>query len=139
LHAESQLSPRTLEMFARMHIGRSKEEWLRLVDSQLLPAPFWDFKGALPLFVERPPTKGGAAAPRPAPLPIAKDLTLKDLARKGLAEIFPEGATTQDLLAHIRESGRDVTRTGLSSQLTRLRQSGVLDRRDHVWQLKHPT
>lgn len=62
-------------------------------------------------------------------------MTLKQLVVKALAEAFPGGATALQLLAHFKAWGRDIARTSLSPQLSRLKDEGVIERSGKVWTL----
>jgi len=56
-------------------------------------------------------------------------MTMKELVVKALDEHFPHGATTRQLLDFFRDAwGRDIERTSLSPQLTRLYQEGKIGR-----------
>jgi prefoldin subunit 5 len=67
-----------------------------------------------------------AALPPPSPY---ANLTMKELVVKVLAEHFHEGATTRQMLEFFRDAwGRDIERTNLSPQISRLRQEGIIGR-----------
>ena len=65
-------------------------------------------------------------------------LTIKQLVVKALLEQFTNGATAGQLLELFARGWDrdDVVRTSLSPQLSRLRQDGVIDRRDNIWFLR---
>lgn len=57
------------------------------------------------------------------------NLTMKQLAVKALEEQFPHGATTRQLIDFFRDAwGREIERTNLSPQLSRLYQEGKIGR-----------
>ena len=61
-----------------------------------------------------------------APSPYA-NLTMKELVVKALREHFHQGATTRQLLEFFRDAwGREIERTSLSPQLTRLFAAGII-------------
>ena len=58
-----------------------------------------------------------------------RDLTMKQLVLKALSEHFPNGGTTRQLIDFFREAwGRDIERTNLSPQISRLYQEGTIGR-----------
>jgi hypothetical protein len=58
-------------------------------------------------------------------------MTMKQLVVKVLREHFHNGATTRQMLEFFRDAwGRDIERTNLSPQLSRLSQEGIIDRLD---------
>lgn len=63
-------------------------------------------------------------------------LTMKQLVIKALKEHFNEGATTKQLLEFFRDAwGRNIERTNLSPQVTRLRIAGLIEHHDGKWRL----
>ncbi|PCJ68820.1 MAG: hypothetical protein COA62_13390 [Rhodobiaceae bacterium] len=66
-------------------------------------------------------------------------MTLKDLIKKALKEQFPEGATANELVDFFENAwDREVQRTSLSPQLSRLKDEGVVVLEDNRWRLvKH--
>jgi hypothetical protein len=62
-------------------------------------------------------------------------LTMKQLVVKVLQEHFHNGATTRQMLDFFRHAwGRDIARTNLSPQLSRLFHDQIIGRRDdHIW------
>jgi len=57
------------------------------------------------------------------------DLTMKELVMKALTDHFPNGASTRKLLEFFRDAwGRNIERTNLSPQISRLYQDGVVGR-----------
>lgn len=79
-----------------------------------------------------PSSRGFAEAMRSAietpPSPYAS-MTMKQLIVKVLSEHFHQGATTRQMLDFVRDAwGRDIERTNLSPQISRLYQEGVIGR-----------
>jgi hypothetical protein len=73
-------------------------------------------KGALGLSIER---KSAAALP---------NMTMKQLIIKALVEHFPDGARARDLREFFCDAwGRDIPRTHLSPQLSRLKSVNIID------------
>ncbi len=65
-------------------------------------------------------------------------LTIKDLVRKALAEQFVRGATASEMLQFFADAWgrRDIARTSLSPQLSRLKEKGEIVLRGQKWVLK---
>jgi len=75
----------------------------------------------------------------PIPSPY-QDLTMKQLVKKALKEHFADGASTNQLREFFRDAwGRDIERTSLSPQLSRLYTDQIIDRRGGRWFLKPVT
>lgn len=68
--------------------------------------------------------------------PDIQDLTFKQLIVKALSERFQNGATANQLLDYFKSAwGREIMRTSLSPQLSRLKQDGKINQRGKVWYL----
>lgn len=62
-------------------------------------------------------------------------LTMKEMVLKALLEHFPNGATCGQFIAFFRDAwSRDIARSSLSPQLSRLRIEGKIQRHGLVWQ-----
>lgn len=73
---------------------------------------------------------------RRAANPDIQSLTFKQLVIKALTEHLTNGATALELLAFFRrEWGRDLMRTSLSPQLSRLKHDRKIELRGKVWHL----
>lgn len=63
-------------------------------------------------------------------------LTMKQLVVKALGEHFQHGAETRELVDFFRDAwGRDIARTNLSPQISRLYSEGVISRTGRLWVL----
>jgi hypothetical protein len=72
-------------------------------------------------------------------LPAFAYLTIKELALKALREKFTNGATATQMVEHFKSAwGREVMRTSLSPQLTRLKDEKKIDIRGNQWFLTNP-
>jgi hypothetical protein len=68
--------------------------------------------------------------------PDIQNLTFKQLVVKALTEQFRNGATANEMLDFFkREWGRDVMRTSLSPQLTRLKKDNLIELEGKTWHL----
>jgi hypothetical protein len=87
--------------------------------------------------VHRPVVSGSARVVRLRPY---ARMTMKELVRKVLSEHFHNGATTRQMLEFFRDAwGRDIERTNLSPQVSRLSQEGIIGRLDDGrWYLIEP-
>lgn len=71
--------------------------------------------------------------------PSIQSLTFKQLVIKALMEHFVNGATAIELLDFFkREWGREVLRTSLSPQLSRLKNDNLIELRGKTWHLSKP-
>ena len=78
--------------------------------------------------------------PQPPPSPYA-NLTMKQLVVKALSEHFHHGATTREMIDFFRDAwGRNIERTNLSPQISRLYQEGIIGRDEGLkhWYLRPP-
>jgi hypothetical protein len=68
--------------------------------------------------------------------PTIASLTIKEMVVKALGEHFISGATSQQLLQFFeRQWGRKEMRTSLSPQLSRLKESGIINLQGKLWRL----
>lgn len=71
--------------------------------------------------------------------PAIQTFTFKQLVVKALRDHFPEGATANQLLEFFRrEWGREIMRTSLSPQLSRLKDDNLIEREGKTWHLSKP-
>jgi hypothetical protein len=85
----------------------------------------------------------GANVPSQPPPPLVDDadrykrMKYEDLALLALKDGFPNGATLQEVLDHIRtEFGREISQGSFSPTLSRLRQKRLLTKNGHAWILE---
>ena len=68
--------------------------------------------------------------------PNVQQLTFKQMVVKALSEYFKNGATANELLDFFKmEWGREVMRTSLSPQLSRLKNENIINLKGKVWHL----
>jgi hypothetical protein len=75
-------------------------------------------------------------APSP-PVPSSNEkLTIKSMILTALSSHFHDGATPAELRTFIKDVfGREIDRTSMSPQLTRLREDGAVEQTDRKWRL----
>jgi len=68
--------------------------------------------------------------------PLTENLTIKEMIVTALSSHFHDGATPAELRTFIKDVfGREIDRTSLSPQLTRLREEGTIEQRNAKWRL----
>src|SRR5690242_20141120 len=72
--------------------------------------------------------------------PLSENRTIKEMIVTALASHFHDGATPAELRTFIKDVfGREIDRTSLSPQLTRLREQGTVEQRNTKWRLSGPS
>ena len=71
--------------------------------------------------------------------PSIQEMTFKQMVVKALSEYFKNGATANELLDFFKEEwGREIMRTSLSPQLSRLKNDNIIRLEGKIWHLSVP-